>query len=70
MFSDRLEIMSPGGLPNSMTVDEIGERQFARNELVCTCLSRCPLQKRFADVDRSRSNSRVGFDNGGYWEVL
>ncbi len=60
MFSDRLEIMSPGGLPNSMTVDEIGERQFARNELVCTCLSRCPLQKRFADVDRSRIMDRRG----------
>ena len=60
MFADRLEIMSPGGLPNSMTVDEIGERQFARNELVCTCLSRCPLEERFADVDRSRIMDRRG----------
>ncbi|MBQ6926410.1 MAG: putative DNA binding domain-containing protein [Kiritimatiellae bacterium] len=60
MFADRLEIMSPGGLPNSMAVEEIGERQFARNELVCTCLSRCPLEERFADVDRSRIMDRRG----------
>ncbi len=60
MFADRLEIMSPGGLPNSMSVEEIGERQFARNELICTCLSRCPLEERFADVDRSRIMDRRG----------
>ncbi len=60
LFADRLEIMSPGGLPNSMTVEEIGERQFARNELVCTCLSRCPLEERFTDLDRSRIMDRRG----------
>jgi predicted HTH transcriptional regulator len=60
MFADRLEIMSPGGLPNSMAVEEIGERQFARNELICTCLSRCPLEERFTEVDRSRIMDRRG----------
>ena len=60
MFADRLDIMSPGGLPNSMSIEEIGERQFARNELVCTCLSRCPLEERFAEVDRSRIMDRRG----------
>ena len=60
MFADRLEIMSPGGLPNSMSIEEIGERQFARNELLCTCLSRCPLEEGFADVDRSRIMDRRG----------
>ena len=49
MFSDRLEIYSPGGLPNSLSLDEIGERQFSRNELICTCLSRCPIKERFSN---------------------
>jgi len=60
MFADRLEIFSPGGLPNSLTLDEIGERQFSRNELICTCLSRCPLTERFTDLNRSRIMDRRG----------
>jgi len=60
MFADRLEIFSPGGLPNSLTLDEIGERQFSRNELICTCLSRCPLTERFTDMTRSRIMDRRG----------
>jgi len=60
MFADRLEIFSPGALPNSLTVDEIGERQFSRNELICTCLSRCPLTERFTDIVRSRIMDRRG----------
>lgn len=60
MFADRLEIFSPGGLPNSLALDEIGERQFARNELVCTCLSRCPLNGRFPDVSRTRIMDKRG----------
>ena len=60
MFADRLEIFSPGGLPNSMALDEIGERQFARNELICTCLSRCPVRKRFAEVRRERIMDKRG----------
>lgn len=60
LFSDRLEIFSPGGLPNALTLDEIGERQFSRNELICTGLSRCPLAERFTDIDRSRIMDRRG----------
>lgn len=60
MFADRLEIFSPGGLPNSLTLDEIGERQFSRNELICTGLSRCPLAERFTDLNRSRIMDRRG----------
>ena len=49
-----------GGLPNSMALDEIGERQFARNELICTCLSRCPVKKRLAEVKRERIMDKRG----------
>lgn len=60
LFSDRLEIISPGGLPNSLTIEEIGERQFSRNELICTCLSRCPLSQKFTDVVRTSMMDRRG----------
>ena len=60
MFSDRLELFSPGGLPNSMTLDEIGERQFARNELICTCFSRCRIPRKIENIRRSHIMDRRG----------
>ena len=60
MFADRLEIFSPGGLPNSLSLDEIGSRQFARNELICTCLARFPLPSEFATPSRVRIIDRRG----------
>jgi ATP-dependent DNA helicase RecG len=43
LFSDRLEIHSPGTIPNTMTVESIIERQSARNELITSLLARCPM---------------------------
>lgn len=43
LFTDRLEIFSPGTIPNTMTVDSITERQSARNELISSLLARCPM---------------------------
>ena len=40
MFEDRLEIWSPGGLPNNMTVESMGERQSTRNEVLTSVLGR------------------------------
>lgn len=40
MFSDRLEIQSPGGLPNNLTIEELGYRQSTRNELLTSHLGR------------------------------
>lgn len=40
MFEDRLELCSPGGLPNNLTVDSIGERQSTRNEVLTSVLGR------------------------------
>lgn len=42
-FDDRLEIYSPGPLPNSITIESIALRQSTRNELVTTLLSKCPV---------------------------
>lgn len=43
LFSDRLEIFSPGSIPNTMTIESISERQSARNELISSLLARCPM---------------------------
>lgn len=41
MFDDRLEIYSPGALPNTLTIDSIALRQSTRNELIASLLARC-----------------------------
>ncbi|MBN1982129.1 MAG: putative DNA binding domain-containing protein [Chitinivibrionales bacterium] len=43
LFSDRLELFSPGAIPNTMTIESISERQSARNELISSLLARCPM---------------------------
>ncbi len=43
MFSDRLEIFSPGALPNSMTTESIPLLQATRNELITSFIARCPI---------------------------
>ena len=40
MFEDRLEIRSPGGLPNNLTVESMAERQATRNEVLTSALGR------------------------------
>ena len=44
MFSDRLEIYSPGSIPNTMTIDSLPLRQASRNELITSLLARCPIR--------------------------
>lgn len=43
MFADRLELYSPGMLPNTMTPDSLPYRQAARNEALASLLARCPV---------------------------
>ncbi|WP_419946068.1 ATP-binding protein [Candidatus Poriferisodalis sp.] len=42
LFEDRLDLLSPGALVNSLTVDSLRYRQTARNETICSLLTRCP----------------------------
>ncbi len=53
MFADRLELLSPGAIPNTMTVDGLAIRQSARNELLASLLARCPLTSSTYEGDRS-----------------
>ena len=43
MFSDRLEIYSPGAIPNTMTVESLPYRQAARNEAITSLLAKCQV---------------------------
>jgi predicted HTH transcriptional regulator len=43
LFADRLELYSPGMLPNTMTPESLLYRQAARNEALTSLLARCPV---------------------------
>ncbi|MFH0727739.1 MAG: ATP-binding protein [Pseudomonadota bacterium] len=53
LFSDRLELFSPGTIPNTMTVDSLSERQSARNELLSSLLARSPMNVNAMGSQRS-----------------
>ena len=53
MFEDRLEIYSPGTLPNTVTIDSISLRQATRNELITNLLAETPVAGTVGDVGRS-----------------
>ena len=44
MFRDRLEIQSPGSLPNNLTVESMATRQATRNEILTSVLGRMPVE--------------------------
>ena len=43
MFEDRLEIQSPGTLPNNLSVDSMSLRQSTRNEALASVMARMPV---------------------------
>jgi predicted HTH transcriptional regulator len=55
LFSDRLELASPGVLPNTMTVDSLPLRQSARNEVLTSLLARCPVSEDLANLETDRT---------------
>lgn len=52
IFDDRLELYSPGTLPNTVTIDSLRLRQATRNELVTSLLARCPVGEDDQSVGR------------------
>ena len=43
IFSDRLELFSPGNISNTMSIESLSLRQSSRNELLSSLLARCPM---------------------------
>ena len=60
LFDDRLELFSPGMLPNTMTPESLPLRQVCRNELIASLLARCPVE-----ADAGVSHRRFIMDRRG-----
>ena len=53
MFADRIEIFSPGGLPDSLSVETLPFRQFSRNVLISSLLARRTVPLEIPDNKRT-----------------
>ena len=60
MFKDRLEINSPGKLPNSMTIESMDASQATRNEVIASVFGRIPVGKAPGTGDRRYFMERRG----------
>lgn len=43
LFSDRLELYSPGLIPDTVAVEDLAYLQLARNEIITSLLAKCPV---------------------------
>ena len=60
MFEDRLELQSPGSLPNNLTVDSMETRQATRNEALTSVFGRMPVRGVRGSEDRQYFMERRG----------
>ena len=60
MFEDRIEIQSPGSLPNNLTVDSMTVRQATRNEALTSVLGRMAVAGVRGSEDRQYFMERRG----------
>ena len=60
MFDDRLEIQSPGSLPNNLTLDSMASRQSTRNEALTSALAHMPVRGTRGSEDRLYFMERRG----------
>ena len=60
MFEDRLEIQSPGALPNNLTVDSMEVRQSTRNQTLASMLGRMSVSGMRGSGDRRYFMERRG----------
>lgn len=60
MFEDRLEIQSPGALPNTLTVENMASRQATRNQVLAAVLGRIPVGETLGSEGRMYFVERRG----------
>ena len=60
MFDDRLEIQSPGSLPNNLTVESMDSRQSTRNEALASVFARMAVGRTRGGEDRRYFMERRG----------
>ena len=62
LFENRLELYSPGSIPNSMGVESLPHMQSARNEFVTSLLSKCSVP---GDISGLTTDRRTMMDKRG-----
>lgn len=55
LFSDRLELYSPGGLPNTLETESLAYRQASRNETLTSLLARCRIPDEVDWIETTRT---------------
>ncbi len=60
MFDDRMEIQSPGSLPNNLTEESMALRQSTRNEALTSILARMPVRGTRGGTDSEYYMERRG----------
>ena len=61
LFENRLELYSPGAIPNSMDVEDLGDLQSARNDVIASLLAKIPVpDQSWLTTDRSTMMDRRG----------
>ena len=70
LFEDRLELYSPGAIPNSMDVGDLEDLQSTRNDIIASLLAKVPVPDqpwlttdRLTMMDRRGEGVRVILDN-------
>ena len=64
LYADRIELSSPGALPNRMTVDDLAYRQTSRNETLTSLLARCPIPTGIPGLETPRQTLMDRRGNG------
>ena len=60
MFGNRIELCVPGDLANTLTPDSMDLRQYSRNELIVSLLTRCHVRDEEGRLNRSHMMERRG----------
>lgn len=55
MFSNRLEIYSPGSIANTMTIETLAYRQASRNETITSLLAKCRVPAEIGGLETQRT---------------
>ena len=77
LYTDRIEVISPGGLPKGMTLADLGRKSIRRNALIADLLHRIEfIEKAGTGIRRIRDEVREQgcpepvFENNGFFTVL
>lgn len=70
IYTDRIEVVSPGGLPKGMTLADLGTKSVRRNALIADLLHRIDfIEKAGTGIKRIRDEARQGGYPEPEWEA-